>query len=634
MSKPPAIGLQLGSGASTHDALVAQMTAQQYTFVAAPILVGPQPDTLAAVPVEQLTTPLEFDELFIQSPDYANITVATCKHYFDAEHVASAKLRQKANLHLHRLFNWAGHISVCSLMLDLPASHSAIPEFARALDGVLSMIPYSSIWLRVALTDSAWSRWNLLRCLMGHNTKVHVALEVGPTLPDQPPASAGFPAPFPLQGGTGWARWHAEPIAALVMSTDTFLTNKKACPVLSKRHQALVREFLPREPYFLVQSPAGNGEFTLHAQYLAYLHRSQPSPSVRDRFAAGYTDYLQSPLQPLMDHLEAQTYEVFERDPVKYQKYQEAVAACLSDRAVAAGHAVAQLVMVVGAGPRGPLVDCVLRAAGETSVPVHVIAVEKNPNAIVSLRRKVRDEWGSESVTVVFADMREWKPKQKCDILVSELLGSFGDNELSPECLDGVQHVLKANGVSIPQSYTPRFAPLSSSKLFTEAAKSKTLAAMETNYVVQIRNAWISSQPKAAWTFSHPLPADELLHYNLHNERYSALTFEMTEPTLVHGMAGYFDCVLYKDVFMSTSPEKHTPEMTSWFPIYFPIRHPVMVASNSRLTFHIWRRTASHKVWYEWAVVPEPSPAAEDTSLAGFGAIIHNQGGRSHWIGL
>ena len=25
------------------------------------------------------------------------------------------------------------------------------------------------------------------------------------------------------------------------------------------------------------------------------------------------------------------------------------------------------------------------------------------------------------------------------DLLVSELLGSFGDNELSPECLDGVQ---------------------------------------------------------------------------------------------------------------------------------------------------------------------------------------------------
>lgn len=29
------------------------------------------------------------------------------------------------------------------------------------------------------------------------------------------------------------------------------------------------------------------------------------------------------------------------------------------------------------------------------------------------------------------------------DIIVSELLGSFGDNELSPECLDGAMRFLK-----------------------------------------------------------------------------------------------------------------------------------------------------------------------------------------------
>ena len=31
----------------------------------------------------------------------------------------------------------------------------------------------------------------------------------------------------------------------------------------------------------------------------------------------------------------------------------------------------------------------------------------------------------------------------QADILISELLGSFGDNELSPECLDGAQIFLK-----------------------------------------------------------------------------------------------------------------------------------------------------------------------------------------------
>ena len=52
------------------------------------------------------------------------------------------------------------------------------------------------------------------------------------------------------------------------------------------------------------------------------------------------------------------------------------------------------------------------------------------------------EEWG-DRVTVVSCDMREWDAPEKADILVSELLGSFGDNELSPECLDGAQKFLK-----------------------------------------------------------------------------------------------------------------------------------------------------------------------------------------------
>ena len=48
-------------------------------------------------------------------------------------------------------------------------------------------------------------------------------------------------------------------------------------------------------------------------------------------FARGYEDYLQCPLQPLMDNLESQTYEVFEKDPVKYTKYEEAIRRALID---------------------------------------------------------------------------------------------------------------------------------------------------------------------------------------------------------------------------------------------------------------------------------------------------------------
>jgi protein arginine N-methyltransferase 5 len=59
-----------------------------------------------------------------------------------------------------------------------------------------------------------------------------------------------------------------------------------------------------------------------------------------------------------------------------------------------------------------------------------------------SLQAQQEELWGDQ-VTVVSCDMRDWNSPEKADILVSELLGSFGDNELSPECLDGAQKFLK-----------------------------------------------------------------------------------------------------------------------------------------------------------------------------------------------
>lgn len=56
---------------------------------------------------------------------------------------------------------------------------------------------------------------------------------------------------------------------------------------------------------------------------------------------------------------------------------------------------------------------------------------------------------------------------EKADIIVSELLGSFGDNELSPECLDGAEKLLKnPSGISIPKNYTSFLCPVSSPVLY------------------------------------------------------------------------------------------------------------------------------------------------------------------------
>lgn len=65
--------------------------------------------------------------------------------------------------------------------------------------------------------------------------------------------------------------------------------------------------------------------------------------------------------------------------------------------------------------------------------------------------------------------MRDWKPEEKADIIASELLGSFGDNELSPECLDPTEPFLKETGIYIPFRYLSYVQPISSQRLWEKA---------------------------------------------------------------------------------------------------------------------------------------------------------------------
>ncbi|CAI8040960.1 Protein arginine N-methyltransferase 5, partial [Geodia barretti] len=300
-------------------------------------------------------------------------------------------------------------------------------------------------------------------------------------------------------------------------------------------------------------------------------HADKPERTSLETYGKGFEEYLQSPLQPLKDNLDSATYEVFEKDPVKYISYENAIAKALVDRIPEESVSdVTCVVMVVGAG-RGPLVEATLKAAQTSGRNIRVYAVEKNPGAVNTLLNRQRDEWG-ENVTIVSSDMRLWTAPEKADILVSELLGSFGDNELSPECLDGAQSFLKGDGVSIPCSYTSHLSPVSSAKLHSlvscaiDKEKAYPLHQFDIPSVVYMRNMYEIAQPKVCFTFLHPnwsVPVD--------NRRYICLRFTAKESITMHGFAGYFDTNLYDHIKLSIEPTTYSDGMISWFPIFFPL---------------------------------------------------------------
>ncbi|KAF2680016.1 protein arginine N-methyltransferase HSL7 [Lentithecium fluviatile CBS 122367] len=559
---------------------------------------------------------------------------------------------------------------------------------------------------------SAWDAWNTVRSICKYHNRLSVAL--------------GLPRSMPST--TLQSRWYSEPIRLLNIPATSFSVNARGFPVLHRAHQLFIFRIMrlriapwiiltdigpipgvddpdmimsystghlspdvaadapsPGSSATAAPTPAeaaqiakklskktSNNDPTPHLSYLRHLQRHQPPKSQLERFGGGFQDYLQSPLQPLTDNLESITYEVFEKDPIKYAWYEQAIAQALRDwqaqQKSTSAEDGAVVIAVVGSG-RGPLVTRALQASQNTGVPVRVYAIEKNPNAYVLLLRHNADTWGGQ-VTVVKTDMRAWKgpPKSdgtfgQVDILVSELLGSFADNELSPECLDGVQHVLNPeHGISIPSSYTAHFTPLSTPKIWADLLARNTngdASAFEIPWVVMLSQFdYLSIQPdqpevpaqltngtkmnhfnleaplapivNTAWEFTHPLPPSVLAQSSLrrggsaigggggftggdganeHNYRFCKTTFPIQDQGVCHGLGGYFETVLYSGsegpVELSTNPvtmADKSKDMISWFPIFFPLKTPMHLPSNSEVEVSMWRQTDDRKVWYEWLV--------------------------------
>lgn len=522
-------------------------------------------------------------------------------------------IRFDCELALKQELSLATYLSASHLILPRIRHKRFLTDYGRAICSILHGLP-SSVILSIVVpisdtaekTFAAWEDWHSLRQMCGYHARLNITLEI-------PHLGAGVDLTSLIN------RWTAEPIGFLMIPATSFISNAKHYPVLSKSCQTFVKAMLKHKPSVILSQTTekkhSSGGSLAYPQYLRFLEK-RAAAIVCDpieNFAAGYLDYLQAPLQPLADNLDSVVYEGFEKDPVKYSKYEEAIFRALCDRPVE----TTQVLAVCGAG-RGPLVEAALRAARRADRVITVTAIEKNPNSYLTLQERLRTEWDPEVVQLWFGDMRDYHPADPIDIIISELLGSFGDNELSPECLDGVIRWLSSDGISIPSGYCSFVAPLASTKIYSRVLE---LGKFETPYVVMIHSAEIISaqggpdgemdKVQETWSFAHPRTDLVFSHItgvpitNFHNARSSHLTFHIPQPSVCHGLAAYFRATLYGNVTIETHPESRmSREMLSWFPMFFPLKEPIYCPKNSELDVHIWRLTdqVGRKVWYEWSV--------------------------------
>ncbi|QRW18045.1 protein arginine N-methyltransferase 5 [Rhizoctonia solani] len=470
------------------------------------------------------------DEVNIMRNDQAEHVIGFISDWLELDSQIEG-VRYDSEIALRQELQYASYLGISNVILPPPRRGQEITTYARAVKDCLTssaVSPYMSLSVRIPVCDippedgnaakgvsdyedelsATWQMWNTIRMVCGPTQRVSVALDLTPALP----ASSGV-----------LARWSAEHVQHLILPATTFIPNGKGYPVLPKLTQGFLRDLFKNRPNIILSKTQASlhnlGGELAYIQYVRHLEKTSPFNVARDApdgltvesFGRGYEDYLQAPLQPLMDNLASMTYEVFEKDPVKYRQYEQAVYRALLDQSPES----TTIICVAGAG-RGPIVSNCIRAVERSGRDARIYAIEKNPSAFVTLQGRKAREW-PDFVHIKFGDMRTVQLPEPVDILVSELLGSFGDNELSPECLDGAMRLLKPEGISIPASYTAYLAPISASRLYNDpSGLLRETKGAETPYVVMLhaintlsgdeedKHPRCGPKIQDCWTFEHP----------------------------------------------------------------------------------------------------------------------------------
>ncbi|KAK2399094.1 protein arginine N-methyltransferase 1.5 [Trifolium repens] len=530
----------------------------------------------------------------------------------------------------------ASYLTLQACILPTPKGNSWT-NYARCANQFLQEhLKEMELWLRIPLgkpdddsvevyrtPDDYWKIWNSFRLMCDHNSKLFVALDNLSTMPSENSLNS----------------WYGEPVVTFTIHTNSFFTRDGDNPKhLSEGLQKLIAYFWKHFTRIIISEVQHNfrkvdaisakdsqrHRLLPYIDYLRSLYQQGgplSSPlSMQEQLKLAVRDVIQSTSQPFKEILESVFYLQQESDEKMYMMYKSAICQALLDRVPDEKASVITIVLVVVGAGHGALVETSLQAAKETGRKLKVYAVEKNPSPLPYLYKKCNKKDWKDIVTLAQTDVRYWNAPEKADILVSELLGSFGDNQLAPECLDGAQRFLKEDGISIPSSYTSFLQPVKNANLYSDIKAGDGILRLETAFNTRMHNVAHLAPCQPLFTFTHPKRFDKES-----NQRYKKLQFVIPDDAksaIVHGFAGYFDATLYKDVHLGTEPSKATPDVFSWEQIFFPLREPICVQRGSTLEAHFWRCCGSTKVWYEWCVT---SPST---------SLIHNCNARADCVWL
>lgn len=195
--------------------------------------------------------------------------------------------------------------------------------------------------------------------------------------------------------------------------------------------------------------------------------------------------------------------------------------------------------------------------------------IEKDHDLILYLKLLIKKE-NLQNITLFEGEIQKFNPETKSDIILMDNLGGFDSNYIT----NGLKHITHDKTVIIPQKVNNYLIPVSSHCLYAEAVNTST-------------DRIIMSYPETY------IVAGE---QKLVDREINEIEFLINKNCTIHGFIGCFECTLYGNNVVSNFPGNDFP------PVFFPLRYPVNVKSNEKISIIFSICHNEGRVWYEWSM--------------------------------
>ncbi len=247
----------------------------------------------------------------------------------------------------------------------------------------------------------------------------------------------------------------------------------------------------------------------------------------------------------------------------------------------------------------------------------HLYAIDVNSAMIEIASHTFEQNEFSGRYSVLNALSYESNLPEKVDLIISEILGSLGDNEdFVPILADARKRFLKNDGKMLPSSVCSFLVPISSVNAHQQV-KSKECKSLNADYNLEILlqqlginnpfDLYYEVVIPSKCHLSQPQIAQEFKFDGNDRATYEArLTFTVEVDGLFTGFKCFFVAHLSDSVVLDTSGDDIASNVTCWKHGYLPIESPVEVKRGDEICLLYSRsypnvRNSPFRQCYQWS---------------------------------